>query len=203
MDRPYLIVQGITFPVPQNSKIKTKEFLAACSDFLKLIGLFGKTFAPAIYDMSGNIAKIANVYQANCDKYEYLEDMIIAERVEGKQIATDAIMWLRRGLNFVIVFFELLCTDKSKQEDLGAFVREAYSNTLKMYHGWITRSLFNLLAGMTPKRTALLESLALHKKDCEEYVLSDIQRFVPNLKLCVQHLVSFYTENDLETNNKV
>uniref|UniRef100_A0A1Y1L0I0 Glycolipid transfer protein domain-containing protein n=1 Tax=Photinus pyralis TaxID=7054 RepID=A0A1Y1L0I0_PHOPY len=148
----YLTVHRITFPVPEkeNSKIKTMEFLSACSDFLKLIDLLGKSFAPAIYDISGNIAKITNVYQDDCDKYEYLEDMVLAERVEGKQLATDALMWLRRALNFLIAFFELLCTDESKQEDLGAFVREAYSNTLKMYHGWITKSLFNVCYSQCP-----------------------------------------------------
>lgn len=199
----YLSLHPITFPTPLNSKIKTEEFLSACSDFVKFLDLFGKTFAPAIYDMSGNITKITKTYEENYDMNEYLEDMLLAEKGVGEQIATDALMWLRRGLNFLMVFFELLCLDESKQEDLSVFVREAYSNTLKMYHGWITRNFFNLLAGMTPKRTLFLKSVALHKEDCEEYALKDIQAFIPNLKLCVEHLTTFYINNDLESHKKV
>lgn len=199
----YLSLHPITFPTPLNSKIKTEEFLTACSDFVKFLDLFGKTFTPAIYDMSGNITKITKTYEENCDKNLYLEDMLLAEKSEGEQTATDALMWLRRGLNFMIVFFDLLCIDESKQEDLSVFVREAYSNTLKMYHGWITRNLFHLLAGMTPKRTLFLKSIALNKDDCEEYALKDIQAFIPNLKLCVQHLISFYINHGLESQKKV
>ncbi|KAK5644571.1 hypothetical protein RI129_005871 [Pyrocoelia pectoralis] len=194
----YLTLHPIAFPTPLNSKIKTKEFLSACSNFVKFLDLFGKTFTPAIYDMSGNITKITKTYEENCDKNLYLEDMLLAERGEGKQIATDALMWLRRYLQFFLEYFEGICNDEMLQECTSVIAKVAYSNTLKPYHGWFVTLLFNIMILLFPKRNQLINQLGFSNEHVQEFVLHDMNEFTLNLRCCVNYLLHIYLVNGIE-----
>ncbi|KAK4875368.1 hypothetical protein RN001_011790 [Aquatica leii] len=196
----YISLHQRPFPKP-NSKIDTEEFLASCKDFVVLLDVLGKVFAPASYDMNGNIEKINNVYETNCDKHKYLEDMVLGERQEGNVLATDALMWLRRGLTFLLEFFDGLCSNT--EEETNIVVKKAYAKTLKKYHGWFASNLFSILTRIIPQRTVLMKQLALGKQDLDEMVLSDIKDFTFNLRLCINHLEAFYNEHGLETEIKV
>lgn len=191
------------FPKPIESKLKTSQFIEAAKGVLCLLDNFGKAFAPARYDMNRNIEKISNKYEENHTKNEFLEDMVLLEKQEGKIVATDALMWLRRGLNFLLEFFEEIVRDEACQEDLSAFVKTAYSRTLKKYHGWFGSNLFNLLAKIVPQRHVLIRSIALDKENCDDSVLKDLKEFNGDLRTCVEHLFEFYQVNNLEVEAKV
>lgn len=40
--------------------------------------------------------KIAQKYHQNPQEYFYLEDMLLAEKAQGGNVATDALQWLKR-----------------------------------------------------------------------------------------------------------
>lgn len=53
-----------------------------------------------------------------------------------------------RALHLILLFFERIVeTHKSEEatEDLVAFLREAYKETLEPYHGWMAQQLFNVI----------------------------------------------------------
>jgi len=52
-----------------------------------------------------------------------------------------------RALHMILLFFERIVEDHKAgkaTEDLVAFLKEAYKETLEPYHGWMAQQLFNV-----------------------------------------------------------
>lgn len=193
---------GVQFPELINGKINTEEFLLAAASVVRTIDKFGKLFAPVRYDMQGNIDKLQTRYSKDVKVNSTLQDMILLEKsTEQDLIAVDALMWLRRALHMILLFFERIVeTHKVEEptEDLVAFLREAYKETLEPYHGWMAQQLFNLLSRMTPSRSQLLLALADGKPGKEKITLSNMELSLVNLRKNVTALKEFYNDHDLE-----
>lgn len=185
-----------------DGKIKTKEFLDAASGAVTLVERFGKVFSPVIYDMNGNIRKLTQKYEENKENNEYLEDMVLKEQQEGQGFATDALMWLRRALHFLSAFFQHIIDDTRSERcspDLTAFLKNAYSETLEEYHGWLGTQLFNVLSRFAPNRRHLIYTLALDRHNRDSNVISDMQSYNQKMIACVRYLTHFYKTNNLES----
>ncbi|KAJ8917656.1 hypothetical protein NQ315_005103 [Exocentrus adspersus] len=185
-----------------NEKIKTKEFLDASSGAVCLIERFGKVFSPVTYDMNGNIKKLTHKYEEDLETHEYLEDMILQEQQSGQGSATDSLMWLRRALHFLSTFFQNIIDDTRSERcspDLTPFVKNAYSETLEQYHGWLGTQLFNVLSRFAPNRRHLIYTLALDTHSKESIVISDMETFTEKMSAVVKHLTQFYKDNNLES----
>ncbi|XP_044271745.1 glycolipid transfer protein isoform X1 [Tribolium madens] len=190
----------------RDQKIKTREFLDASSGAVILVERFGKVFTPVIYDMNGNIKKITVKYEEDRENYEFLEDMILKQKNLDQLLVVDALQWLRRALHFISRFFQSVIDDtdnNNNTQDLSIFVKNAYKETLERYHGWIGSQLFNILSRFTPNRQQLFYQLALEKHHKEDHVLRDMRQFTLRMSSCVQKLIDFYQEHDLETNDRV
>ncbi|CAH2007564.1 unnamed protein product [Acanthoscelides obtectus] len=194
-------VLQVHFPNP-SEKIKTFEFLQASFATVSLINRFGKIFSPVTYDMGGNISKLTGKYEEDESAHLYLEDMILNEHSEGGMVAVDALLWLRRGLNFLSMFFQLVIEDTMSERcasDLAPFLRRAYVETLEPYHGWLGMQLFNVLSRFAPSRRQLFFTLGLDKDDMEDVVLLRMRAFNNNLRGCVRRLEVFYQDTGLES----
>ncbi|KAJ3642538.1 hypothetical protein Zmor_025306 [Zophobas morio] len=190
----------------KNQKMKTREFIDASSGVVTLVEKFGKVFAPVIYDMNGNIRKITGKYEEDKDKNEFMEDMILKQKEAGELVVVNALQWLRRALHFVSCFFQAIIEDSDNNnytQDLSPFVKSAYKETLERYHGWLGTQLFNILSRFAPNRQQLFYHLGLEKHNKEEHVLRDMRVFTCRMAACVQKLVDFYREHDLETHERV
>ncbi|KAL6422970.1 hypothetical protein ACFW04_010460 [Cataglyphis niger] len=198
---------GVQFPEIIDDKINTEEFLEAARDVVRTVDKFGKLFAPVRYDMQGNIDKLTTRYSMDKKSNSTLQDMILLEKSTEKDlIATDALMWLRRALHMILLFFEKIVEDHKAgktTEDLVAFLKEAYKETLEPYHGWMAQQLFNLLSRMTPTRSQLLFALADGQPDKEEVTLYNMELFLINLKKNVLALKKFYNDHNLEVTTVV
>jgi pleckstrin family protein A (phosphoinositide binding specific) protein 8 len=98
-------------PVDEEMEIPTEKFLLASSDFLPILDKLGsKAFSPVKMDINGNIRKITLKYETDKEKYGTLQDIIRSEMnantTKISNSATDAIMWLKRGLSFVQNFLK-------------------------------------------------------------------------------------------------
>ncbi|KAL6422971.1 hypothetical protein ACFW04_010460 [Cataglyphis niger] len=157
--------------------------------------------------MQGNIDKLTTRYSMDKKSNSTLQDMILLEKSTEKDlIATDALMWLRRALHMILLFFEKIVEDHKAgktTEDLVAFLKEAYKETLEPYHGWMAQQLFNLLSRMTPTRSQLLFALADGQPDKEEVTLYNMELFLINLKKNVLALKKFYNDHNLEVTTVV
>nr|XP_023022322.1 glycolipid transfer protein-like [Leptinotarsa decemlineata] len=180
-----------------SEKIKTKEFLEASSAAVTVIERFGKVFAPVINDMNGNVQKLLSRYEKDIEGNEYLEDMIVREQTEGENVATDALMWLRRALHFLSLFYQYLIEDSRNDQassDLAPLLKKAYSETLKPFHGWLGSQLFNVLSRFAPRRKNLIFSLGLEKPNRDQDVMRDLETYNSKMMTCIRRLTDFYTE---------
>jgi hypothetical protein len=73
---------------------------------------------------------------------ETLQDLVVNEWKEKKRTATEGMMWLRRGLDFLSKAFSKLAAD-DKLELSPAF-SAAYSETLSQYHSFLIRPIFSV-----------------------------------------------------------
>ncbi|KAJ8985262.1 hypothetical protein NQ317_007047 [Molorchus minor] len=194
------------FPDVSRDMIRTKQFLDASSAMVTLVEKFGKVFSPVIYDMNGNIKKITTKYNEDREKYKYLEDMILSERNDGGAIATDALMWLRRALHFLSTFFQYVIEDTSNEQcspDLRTLIKNAYSETLEQYHGWLGTQLFNVLSRFAPNRRHLIYTLASDQHNQDAAVIKDMKKYNEKMSGCVKKLLQFYKDHDLESYSTV
>ncbi|XP_046860058.1 pleckstrin homology domain-containing family A member 8-like isoform X2 [Xenia sp. Carnegie-2017] len=128
----------------KNNHIPTKPFLLACNSILPIFDVLGRTaFAPVKMDISGNIKKLTSKYDNDPTSCSTLQAMIGVEihsnTCNVKNSATDALLWLKRALEFTNVF--LLEINKGERE-LVVVASNAYSKTLRKYHGWMVRGMF-------------------------------------------------------------
>ncbi|XP_044733187.1 pleckstrin homology domain-containing family A member 8 [Chrysoperla carnea] len=190
----------VPFPHTNLESIDTLTFLEAARGVVDLIEKFGKVFKPVKYDMNGNIEKLNRKYQEDPINHTCLQTMILHERDQGKDVATDALMWLRRALQFFHKFIECLIEDSQKEEkseNLSKLLKVAYADTLQRYHGWMAQRLFNLLSRMCPARTQIFNVIN-HQNIEESILLEDMTAFNDKLNKCLQELVNFYDVNGLE-----
>lgn len=97
--------------------LTTERFLNACKSAVTLMDLFGKAFAPMIYDMEGILTKLNTVFSADQENYAYLEDMLIKESqigLLGRTRTVNGIIWIERLLRFFSTFLQLLIDDIEK-----------------------------------------------------------------------------------------
>ncbi|CAG2057010.1 unnamed protein product [Timema podura] len=205
-EKTFFTTTQMPFPDILNGKVHTQQFLEASKGVVALVDKFGKVFAPIKYDMSGNIEKLTKTYSDNPERYTYLNDMVLHEKEKGGNVATDALLWLRRALHFVYTFFHCIVEDTEKgrkTEDLVPFLKKAYKDVLERYHGWMAQQLFSLLSRMCPTRKDLLLNIALGLENREDFVIRDMTRFLGGLEINIQALSAFYTAHDLESTARV
>ncbi|XP_054256974.1 glycolipid transfer protein isoform X2 [Macrosteles quadrilineatus] len=152
--------------------------------------------------MTGNIEKINQVYNTDLERHSNLNDLILTEKSAGGILATDALLWLRRALHMILRFFELVLEDGSSEELVG-LLKTAYRETLITYHKWPLQLLFSMLCRMCPNRSRLIQVMSLNRSHTEASVYRDLAVFTAALRLNVDSLAAFYSEHQLECENKV
>ncbi|CAK9812288.1 Pleckstrin homology domain-containing family A member 8 [Anthophora plagiata] len=191
----------VLFPDIIENKIKTTEFLTATRGIVRILEKFGKVFAPVKYDIQENIDKLATKYATNKERNASLQDMILNEKTtETNLIATDALIWLTRGLHMILLFFEKIVQDAetgTPTEDLVAFLKQSYKEALEPYHGWMARQLFDLLSRMVPTRSQLLRALVDKQLDDNTTIINHMEIYLTRLRTNISIIQSFYKIHDL------
>ncbi|XP_046841662.1 UNC5C-like protein isoform X1 [Xenia sp. Carnegie-2017] len=190
-------------PITEDKAIETLPFLQACREIVPFFDILGPTaFAPVKSDINGNIEKLSKKYQEDTVKYKILQDMVRSEMDAGtkkaKKSSTDALLWLKRALSFILVFLEEVLTG---EQDLTKCAKKAYESTLKKYHGWMVQSIFSLAMKAVPYRKDFIKKLG-NGRD-ENDVLTEMRVFVNELKSTFDVITGFYSDSGLEDASKV
>jgi hypothetical protein len=182
-------------PAGEEELIETEPFLLAAGEVLVIIDFLGPTFLKSAFqrtraDIAGNVTTLQNKYNSDPIKYKTLNQMLTDERESGNdQSATVALLWLKRGLEFICCFSKFLVADQTKNTrhtgSLCNITLQAYEHSLKRFHNWFVRGLFYLVAHILPSRKDFLKVLAGGQDNMEEQVIEELNRFVsaltPNL----------------------
>ncbi|CAB3992809.1 glycolipid transfer -like [Paramuricea clavata] len=188
-------------PISEDKRIETYPFLQACQEIVPFFDILGPTaFAPVKSDINGNIEKLTKKYKEDTEKYKILQDIIQSEvdagTTKAKNSATDALLWLKRALSFILVFLQQVLTG---EEDLTKCAKKAYEGTLKKYHGWMVQSIFSLAMKAVPYRKDFMQKLGQD----ESVVLAEMAEFVNELKTTFDVITDFYEQTGQDDQRKV
>ncbi|KAI9183272.1 hypothetical protein H9P43_004189 [Blastocladiella emersonii ATCC 22665] len=131
--------------------INTAEFLTATEDLIKMLDLLGSSaFKPVQSDMSGNVKKIRDRYNTDNGKNSTLQKLVSSEKADGKNTATEGLLWLTRGLDFCAKALRRSVTNAD--EELTVSFTKSYEETLKQYHSFVVRPIFTVAMKACPYR---------------------------------------------------
>ncbi|XP_065834793.1 pleckstrin homology domain-containing family A member 8-like isoform X2 [Oscarella lobularis] len=181
--------------------ISTSDFLSACKEILPFIDIVGgSAFAPVKMDINGNITKLSKKYKTNPRKFHTLQQIVNDELANNtstaRNSATDALLWLKRGLEFIHCF---LIEVVHGQQDLTVAAGKAYERTLRRFHGWIVRGVFALAVKAVPYRVNFMKALGMPEGGSEEQVVRDAVSMANALGSILSAINLYYQKHNLDT----
>uniref|UniRef100_A0A2C9JUP5 Pleckstrin homology domain-containing family A member 8 n=1 Tax=Biomphalaria glabrata TaxID=6526 RepID=A0A2C9JUP5_BIOGL len=188
-------------------------FLEACNNLVPIFDKLNSTaFSPVKMDFCGNIKKIHQKHLSDPEKFLTLQSMVLDEVQNGQHThsnsATSALLWLKRSLEFIR---EFLRECSSGSTDMSICASNAYSRTLKNYHGWVVRGVFAVAVKALPYRETFVSHLTVDEKTTvdpmspqfEHALLTDIEVFVQHLDRVLVVINTFYIKHSLDSAEKV
>lgn len=191
-------------------EIPTEPFLLASGDFLPILDKLGsKAFQPVKMDISGNISKIRAKYETDPEKFSTLQSIVLFEKGTNthnvSNSATDAIMWLKRGLTFVKEFLKNVANG---EENLTKALQDAYTASLARHHGWVVRGVFHLALKAAPYYSDFVDALTGRKNSTEDSnlmksLIASINIYYSSLENILAILDQFYLYHNLESSKLI
>ncbi|KAI3360463.1 hypothetical protein L3Q82_002357 [Scortum barcoo] len=166
-------------------------------------------FAPVKMDFVGNIKKIQQKLMSDPDSFPTLQSVVLHEvQTDVAQVrnsATEALLWLRRGLKFLK---EFLSEINAGEHDIHGALNNAYGKTLRQYHGWVVRGVFALALRAAPSYQSF--SAALVSREGDELksgftsgMHRDLGVYLPAMEKQLAILDVLYEEYNLESDEVV
>ncbi|KAJ8320200.1 hypothetical protein KUTeg_001787 [Tegillarca granosa] len=190
--------------------IPVEPFLGACKSLLPIFDKFNATaFAPVKMDFQGNIRKIQQKYSTNPESFLTLQSIVIAEMNSNQHhissSATVALLWMKRGLQFIREFFFEVVEGKS---DMVQSVGNAYSRTLKPFHGWVVRGVFAVAVKALPYKDVFLSLLGAPNSNVNsplfmQSLMADLENHVSAMDVTIKVLNDFYKFHSLDEEGQV
>ncbi|XP_041649433.1 pleckstrin homology domain-containing family A member 8 [Cheilinus undulatus] len=190
--------------------IPTQEFLDSCYAIVPVLDKLGSTvFAPVKMDFVGNIKKIHQKLMSDPNNFPTLQSIVLHEVhtdvAKVRNSATEALLWLRRGLKFLK---EFLSEVNAGEQDIQGALNNAYGKTLRQYHGWVVRGVFALALRAAPSYQSF--TAALVSKEGDELKSSftsgmhrDLGVYLPAMEKQLAVLDVLYEEYNLESDEVV
>uniref|UniRef100_A0A673H0B4 Pleckstrin homology domain-containing family A member 8 n=1 Tax=Sinocyclocheilus rhinocerous TaxID=307959 RepID=A0A673H0B4_9TELE len=193
-----------------DSGIPTQAFLDSCYAIVPVLDKLGPTvFAPVRIDFVGNIKKIQQKVVSDPESFPTLQSIVQHEvETEVTQVrnsATEALLWLKRGLKFLKEFLSEINTGI---KDVQGALNNAYGKTLRQYHGWVVRGVFALALRAAPSYEGFMAALVSHEGDelKEGFTTGmhqDLDFYLPAMEKQLSILDALYEEYGLESDEIV
>ncbi|KAM9724004.1 pleckstrin homology domain-containing family A member 8 [Menidia menidia] len=190
--------------------IPTQEFLDSCYAIVPVLDKLGSTvFAPVKMDFVGNIKKIQQKQMSDPDGFHTLQSIVLHEVqtdvAQMRNSATEALLWLRRGLKFLK---EFLSEVNAGAQDIQGALNNAYGKTLRQYHGWVVRGVFALALRAAPSYKSFTAALVSNEGDelsshFTDGMHRDLGLYLPAMDKHLAILDALYEEYNLESDEVV
>uniref|UniRef100_A0A669DMQ7 Pleckstrin homology domain-containing family A member 8 n=1 Tax=Oreochromis niloticus TaxID=8128 RepID=A0A669DMQ7_ORENI len=190
--------------------IPTQEFLDSCYAIVPVLDKLGSTvFAPVKMDFVGNIKKIHQKLRSDPESFSTLQSIVLHEVetdvAQVRNSATEALLWLRRGLKFLK---EFLSEVNAGEQDIQGALNNAYGKTLRQYHGWVVRGVFALALRASPSYQSFTAALVSRegdelKSDFINGMHRDLGVYLPAMEKQLAILDALYEEYNLESDEVV
>ncbi|TRY93308.1 hypothetical protein DNTS_010858 [Danionella cerebrum] len=193
-----------------DSGIPTQAFLDSCYAIVPVLDKLGPTvFAPVKIDFVGNIKKIQQKVASDCEGFPTLQSIVQhevdTEVAQVRNSATEALLWLKRGLKFL---YEFLSEINTGGKDVQGALNLAYGKTLRQYHGWVVRGVFALALRAAPSYEGFMVALVSHEGDelkegFKTGMHRDLNVFLPAMETQLSILDALYEDYGLESDEVV
>ncbi|XP_051465397.1 pleckstrin homology domain-containing family A member 8 isoform X1 [Apus apus] len=190
--------------------IPTEEFLESCYAIVPVLDKLGPTvFAPVKMDFVGNIKKINQKFITNKEEFDTLQKIVLHEVNAGvaqvRNSATEALLWLKRGLKFLKGF---LTEVKNGEKNIQTALNNAYGKTLRQHHGWVVRGVFALALRAAPTYEDFVAALSVEECDPQEETFykgmqRDLNIYLPAMEKQLNILDTLYEVHGLESDEVV
>ncbi|GFY53463.1 glycolipid transfer protein [Trichonephila inaurata madagascariensis] len=194
------------FPPVEDGKIEFVPFIEASKGIVKFVELLGTLFTPVRQDVQGNINKLSQIHSSDEKKFSTVNDIIEVEIKEGK-LGIDALLWLKRALEFVHVFLFSVVEDSkndSHNESLSSFFQKAYEETLKPFHGMLVQKLFGWMVLAGPSRKSLMILLSNGEDPApEDEIIEEMDSYIQQLGSNISAINNIFETHNLVFNQKV
>lgn len=154
--------------------INTNEFLQASDDLIEMFNLFNSSaFTVVQNDMRNNVKKIRTRYEIDPSEYSTIEKLMEKEAHLKRRTATEAVLWLKRGLDFTAQ--SLMHSITHPDDELKISFMEAYDHTLRPYHSFIVRPILNVAMSACPWRKDFYEKIGVVNDNTVEIMREYVQ----------------------------
>ncbi|GAB1290846.1 Pleckstrin homology domain-containing family A member 8 [Apodemus speciosus] len=193
-----------TFFSTMNTSFSDIELL---EDILDKLG--PTVFAPVKMDLVGNIKKVNQKYITNKEEFTTLQKIVLheveADVAQVRNSATEALLWLKRGLKFLKGF---LTEVKNGEKDIQTALNNAYGKTLRQHHGWVVRGVFALALRAAPSYEDFVAALTIKEGDHQKEAFSagmqrDLSLYLPAMEKQLTILDTLYEIHGLESDEVV
>ncbi|XP_010911805.1 glycolipid transfer protein 3 [Elaeis guineensis] len=155
-----LATEELSLVNPEEKNISTLAFLGVSNLVLQVLDKIGPSMLVLRQDIQRNIERVEELYLSDPTLYSSLVD-ILKEEAEGSirktESCTKAVVWLTRSIDFGVTLLGKL--EKDPSSSLEQAVEEAYKNTLKPWHGWISSAAYKVALKLVPEREIFISLL--------------------------------------------
>jgi hypothetical protein len=160
-------VQFNDVPISIDQEVSTTEFLEATESMTTIFDLLGSAvFTPIKQDLLFNVRRVHTRQQQAPEVSETLQSLVRAELSLKAQPATEGIIWIVRGLDFMteVVMIEIQAAASESalgchNKELASSFKESYEITLQPYHNTFIRLIFKTALNAAPKRKIFYQAL--------------------------------------------
>ncbi|KAJ4802276.1 Glycolipid transfer family protein [Rhynchospora pubera] len=182
-----------------NNNISSQFFLSVSKQLLRVLDKIGPTFLVLRHDIQKNIQRIEDFNANDKSRSSSLTEIILKETDDGTvrkaNSCTRALIWLTRSINFTVALLETLIN--SPNLTLEETVKDAYNNTLKPWHGWISTAACKVALKLIPEREYFISLLLGKCKDFED-LKEDIRNMMSMLQPPLDEMNSLLAKHELE-----
>lgn len=171
--------------------VSTSEFLEAAEALTYMFDVLGSlAFSPVKKDMLFNVQKIRERQLAAPAESENIQDLCRNELKTKKHSATEALLWLVRGLDFTCR--ALLVNLKDPKQELADSFRASYTETLKPFHSFLVKPIFSAAMSACPYRKDFYVKMGDDQAKVEE----DLKAYLDALEKIVAILQAFLASKE-------
>nr|AFK35132.1 unknown [Lotus japonicus] len=154
-------LEGIKHVKSEQGEILSQPFLDVCKHILPVIDKFGAAMALVKADIGGNISRLESKYTSNSTRFNYLYSLVQVEvetkTAKSSSSCTNGLLWLTRAMDFLVALFQNLLDHEDWS--MSQACTDAYTKTLKKWHGWLASSSFTVAMKLAPDRKKFMEVL--------------------------------------------
>lgn len=190
--------------------VHSQTLIDACINHAKFFDIFAATlFSPLKNDILSNAEKVRRVFMKDCRKYVYLE-RIIEEEVRRKRYmhpdsASQAIIWIMRGLRTVSRFLIVVCSRTHPlYKDTSQALGLAYQEHLCRYHNFIVQKMFSAALRLLPsmehfkKQVIMNKNLDVSSKAIEHSIMQQATAYSQSAMEMIQAIEKIFRSHKID-----